>query len=99
MVLDLGMLVNAPKPVSRLCSFYFMLLQPERTRMSGNGEMKKANGRLDIYVLGIVKTDLFLLRAGSNVLVAGTAIFGAKDPKQAIQEMRTAVDDVIAQRK
>lgn len=41
----------------------------------------------------------FLLRAGSNVLVAGTAIFGAKDPKQTIQEMRTAVDDAIAQRK
>lgn len=39
------------------------------------------------------------LCAGSNVLVAGTAIFGAKDPKQTIQEMRTAVNDVIAQRK
>ncbi|KIR79535.1 ribulose-phosphate 3-epimerase [Cryptococcus gattii E566] len=38
-------------------------------------------------------------QAGSNVLVAGTAIFGAKDPKQTIQEMRTAVDDAIAQRK
>lgn len=33
---------------------------------------------------------------GSNVLVAGTAIFGAKDPKQTIHEMRTAVDDEIA---
>lgn len=39
------------------------------------------------------------LRAGSNVLVAGTAIFGAKDPKQTIQEMRTAVDGAIAQQK
>ncbi|KAK1923269.1 putative Ribulose-phosphate 3-epimerase [Papiliotrema laurentii] len=37
-------------------------------------------------------------QAGSNVLVAGTAVFGAKDPKQTIHELRTAVDDVIAEK-
>lgn len=98
MVLDLAMLVNAPKPVSRLCSFYFMLLQAERTRMSGNGEMKRQTADL-ITTFWESPRLTFLLRAGSNVLVAGTAIFGAKDPKQTIQEMRAAVDDVIAQRK
>ncbi|WWC98533.1 ribulose-phosphate 3-epimerase [Kwoniella sp. B9012] len=38
-------------------------------------------------------------RAGSNVLVAGTAIFGAEDPKKTIQEMRATVDQVIAEQK
>ncbi|WVQ63341.1 ribulose-phosphate 3-epimerase [Kwoniella botswanensis] len=38
-------------------------------------------------------------RAGSNVLVAGTAIFGAEDPKKTIQEMRSTVDQVIAEQK
>ncbi|WVN89713.1 ribulose-phosphate 3-epimerase [Cryptococcus depauperatus CBS 7841] len=37
-------------------------------------------------------------KAGSNVLVAGTAIFGAKDPKQTISDMRTSVNETIAQR-
>lgn len=32
-------------------------------------------------------------KAGSNVLVAGSAVFGAKDPKTTIGEMRTAVDE------
>lgn len=32
-------------------------------------------------------------KAGANVLVAGTAVFGSKDPKQTIKEMRTAVDE------
>ncbi|KAK8850534.1 ribulose-phosphate 3-epimerase [Kwoniella newhampshirensis] len=36
-------------------------------------------------------------KAGSNVLVAGTAIFGAQDPKKTIEEMRTAVNDEIAE--
>ncbi|ORY31210.1 putative Ribulose-phosphate 3-epimerase [Naematelia encephala] len=35
-------------------------------------------------------------QAGSNVLVAGTAIFGSKDPKTTIQEMRTSVNEEIA---
>ncbi|WWD20717.1 ribulose-phosphate 3-epimerase [Kwoniella shandongensis] len=34
--------------------------------------------------------------AGSNVLVAGTAVFGSQDPKKTIQELRTAVDGAIA---
>lgn len=32
-------------------------------------------------------------KAGSNVLVAGTAIFGSADPQKTISEMRAAVDD------
>ena len=39
-----------------------------------------------------------VLTTGSNVLVAGTAVFGAKDPKQTILDLRTAVDDVIAEK-
>lgn len=31
-------------------------------------------------------------KAGSNVLVAGSAVFGAKDPQVTISEMRTAID-------
>jgi ribulose-phosphate 3-epimerase len=31
-------------------------------------------------------------KAGSNVLVAGTAIFGAADPKKTIADMKTAVN-------
>ncbi|ODN99464.1 ribulose-phosphate 3-epimerase [Cryptococcus wingfieldii CBS 7118] len=38
-------------------------------------------------------------KAGSNVLVAGTAVFGSKDPKQTISELRAAVDTAIAERK
>ena len=33
---------------------------------------------------------------GSNVLVAGTAIFGADDPKKVISELKTAVNDEIS---
>ena len=32
-------------------------------------------------------------RAGSNVMVAGTAIFAAADPGKAIKEMRAGVED------
>lgn len=34
-------------------------------------------------------------KAGSNVLVAGTAIFGSKDPKGTIKEMREAVNQEL----
>lgn len=34
-------------------------------------------------------------QAGSNVLVAGTAIFGAEDPQATIKEMRSAVDGAL----
>ena len=36
-----------------------------------------------------------LTKPGSNVLVAGTAIFGSKDPKKTITEMRTQVDQAL----
>lgn len=74
-----------------------MLLQAERTRTLENGQMKRQTADL-IYTFW-ESPRLTFQRTGSNVLVAGTAIFGAKDPKQTIQEMRAAVDDVIAQRK
>ena len=32
---------------------------------------------------------------GSNVIVAGTAIFGAEDPKQVISEIRSVVNENI----
>jgi len=31
-------------------------------------------------------------KAGSNVLVAGTAIFGSQDPRKTIEDMKTAVN-------
>lgn len=34
-------------------------------------------------------------KAGSNVLVAGTAVFGSDDPKKTIGELRGAVEDVL----
>jgi ribulose-phosphate 3-epimerase len=37
-------------------------------------------------------------RAGSNVLVAGTAIFGSADPRATIKEMREGVDGEFAAR-
>lgn len=36
--------------------------------------------------------------AGSNVIVAGSAIFGAKDSKQVISQIRAAVDQAIEKR-
>ncbi|CED82925.1 ribulose-5-phosphate 3-epimerase [Phaffia rhodozyma] len=36
--------------------------------------------------------------AGSNVIVAGSAIFGAKDSKDVINQIRAAVDEAIAKR-
>ncbi|WVR08518.1 ribulose-phosphate 3-epimerase [Kwoniella sp. DSM 27419] len=38
-------------------------------------------------------------KAGSNVLVAGTAIFGSDNPKKTIQEMKDAVNQAIAEQK
>lgn len=37
--------------------------------------------------------------AGSNVVVAGTAVFGSKDPKKTIEELRSAIDTAIAEKK
>lgn len=34
--------------------------------------------------------------AGANVIVAGSAVFGAKDPGMVIQRLRTGVDGVKA---
>ncbi|WWC92320.1 ribulose-phosphate 3-epimerase [Kwoniella dendrophila CBS 6074] len=38
-------------------------------------------------------------KAGSNVLVAGTAIFGAEDPKKTITEIRDSVNQTLAENK
>ena len=35
-------------------------------------------------------------QAGSNVLVAGSAIFGSKDPKATMSEMRSSANEEIA---
>lgn len=46
---------------------------------------------------GIKRSSLLnILGIGSNVLVAGTAIFGADDPKKVITELKTAVNDEIS---
>ena len=49
----------------------------------------------DIQVDGGVgpKTVQHCADAGSNVIVAGTAVFGAPQPKEVIAEMRKAVED------
>lgn len=55
----------------------------------------------DIEVDGGVgpKTIDACAEAGSNVIVAGTAIFGAEDPEKVIATLRSTVDAVQAQRK
>jgi pentose-5-phosphate-3-epimerase len=51
-----------------------------------------------MFVLAFTQKPNFALSCiGSNVIVAGTAIFGAGDPSQVIQELKDAVD--IAQAK
>lgn len=49
----------------------------------------------DIQVDGGVgpKTIKPCADAGSNVIVAGTAVFGAPQPKEVIEQLRKAVDD------
>ncbi|KAI8872584.1 ribulose-phosphate 3-epimerase-like protein [Ramicandelaber brevisporus] len=51
---------------------------------------------LDIEVDGGLALDTIeqAAEAGANVIVAGTAIFGAKDPQDAIAKLRAAVDSV-----
>jgi ribulose-phosphate 3-epimerase len=49
---------------------------------------------LDIEVdggLGLATIDV-AAEAGANVIVAGTAVFGAKDPSEVIQKLRDAVN-------
>ncbi|NLC69907.1 MAG: ribulose-phosphate 3-epimerase [Desulfuromonadaceae bacterium] len=50
-------------------------------------------GRIELQVDGGVKLDNCreIAEAGAEVLVAGSAIFGADDPAQAIQEMKAAL--------
>jgi ribulose-phosphate 3-epimerase len=47
---------------------------------------------IEISVDGGVKSDKAgpLARAGATMLVAGTAIFGAQDPAQAVKDLRGA---------
>lgn len=35
---------------------------------------------------------------GANVIVAGSAIFGASNPEEVIKQLRAAVDEAIAKR-
>ncbi len=56
-------------------------------------EMAQARGQaLDIEVDGGIKPETagLVAAAGANVLVAGTAVFGAKDYRQAIRALRDA---------
>lgn len=64
-------------------------------------ELRKRFPDKDIEVDGGVgpKNICSCADAGSNVIVAGTSIFGADDPKKVIAELRKAVDDAIAKRK
>src|SRR6266581_4652465 len=47
---------------------------------------------IEIYVDGGVKSDTAgpLAKAGATMLVAGSAIFGAQDPGQAVKDLRGA---------
>jgi ribulose-phosphate 3-epimerase len=42
--------------------------------------------------------QILILYAGSNVIVAGTAIFGAEKPEEVIATLRAAVDTAQAKR-
>jgi len=50
------------------------------------------------YVVVLLVHSEVTLTPGSNVLVAGTSVFGSKDPKATIAELRSAVDDAIAEK-
>lgn len=56
-------------------------------------ELRKLNPNLDIEVDGGINphTAKLCARAGANVFVAGTAIFGQKDRAKAIKELRESV--------
>lgn len=55
-------------------------------------ELERRNLTCDIQVDGGVnaKTAEVCAKAGANVLVAGSAVFGADDPKEAISQIRAA---------
>jgi len=47
---------------------------------------------------GLTEETIFAAaEAGANVIVAGSAVFGAKDPKATMQKMREAVEKHLAQ--
>lgn len=56
-------------------------------------EQLRAMSDIDIQIDGGIKVETAPLaaKAGANVLVAGSAVFGKDDPAQAIQELRNAV--------
>ncbi|KAF8736020.1 hypothetical protein AX14_001025 [Amanita brunnescens Koide BX004] len=61
-------------------------------------ELRRRFPEKDIEVDGGVgpKTVDACAQAGSNVIVAGTAIFGAKDPEQVITTLKGAVNTALA---
>jgi ribulose-phosphate 3-epimerase len=67
----------------------FMMQSLERIRAIRK-EADALGTRLDIEVDGGIDhtTAPLVVEAGANVLVAGTALFGAKDMRRAIEEMR-----------
>lgn len=56
--------------------------------------LRKRYPELNIEVDGGLseKTIDVAADAGANVIVAGSAVFGAKDPSEVIQKLRQAVD-------
>ena len=64
---------------------------------AGNACQCAEAGRSLLKVKGLEhRPNNSLGSSGSNVLVAGTAIFGSKDPAKTISDMRNAVDQVTA---
>jgi ribulose-phosphate 3-epimerase len=64
-------------------------------------ELRERFPEMDIQVDGGVgpSTIHVCAHAGSNVIVAGSAIFGAPDSKAVITELRSVVDEAIESRK
>lgn len=57
---------------------------------------------LDIEVDGGIKSDYTIEKAaeaGANVIVAGTAVFGAPSPKEVIAQLRAVVEKNLVRNK
>lgn len=91
-------------PKVRLCSSWLQRSAAEPAHLAPTFQVAKLRElypTINIQVDGGVgpATVAECAHAGSNVIVAGSAIFGAKSSGEVIKSLRAAVDDAIEKRK